>query len=304
MRQRIYLTGAVVFFVISAMVSAYPFFARWYAGTMQGVVMQEYADAVRVVPSVERAEVFAEAVRYNEAMAQGHLSDEEGLHIADPFTFGSSLMPKGYFEQLATPDADGLMATIELASLGIKLPVYHGIDERVLHKGIGHVPQSALPVGGPGTHCVLAGHRGVPGSLLFTDLDKLGIGDKFLIHVLDRTLTYEVHSLKTVLPDDVSTLAPVPGRDLMTLSTCTPLGVNSHRLLVHAHRVADTPLAITWPDANTLQLLIVGAILLTLGALCTLVWWLDHRFLHAFKRSAAEIDFASIRAADRSPNGE
>jgi len=276
-RQRVYLVLAIVLFIIAGLVMAYPFFSRWYAGTMQATVMQDYVSAVEVVTPQMRAEVFDEALRYNEAMAAGLLGDEFGLHIGDPFTFGSSVLPKGYFEQLSTPEADGMMATIEIPALRIKLPIYHGVDEHTLQIGIGHVPQSALPVGGAGTHSVLAGHRGRPGSLLFTDLDRLAVGDVFLIHVLDQTLAYEVHKIRIVTPDDVSSLEPVPGEDLMTLSTCTPLGVNSHRLLVHAHRVPFQPIPVAWPDANTSQFLIMLAVIGALFALFALVWHFDRR---------------------------
>ncbi|MCL2492333.1 MAG: sortase [Coriobacteriia bacterium] len=139
------------------------------------------------------------------------------------------------------------------------------------------MPQTALPVGGAGTHSVLVGHRGLPASLLFTDLGRVSEGDQFLIHVLDHTLAYEVDSIRVVLPEDIAVLAPQAGEDLMTLATCTPLGVNSHRLLIRGHRVPYATQEIVWPDANTKQLLIAIGICLIAAILIALRWWQKKR---------------------------
>jgi len=130
------------------------------------------------------------------------------------------------------------MGVIGIGSIGVNLPIYHGVAADVLDRGAGHLPGSALPVGGAGTHSVLTTHSGIVGRELFTRLNKVHVGDTFTITVLNQTLTYQVDQIKTVLPSDIATLAPMPGEDYVTLITCTPIGVNSHRLLVRGHRVA------------------------------------------------------------------
>ena len=133
----------------------------------------------------------------------------------------------------------GIMGYIDIDKIGVELPVYHGVDDGVLQIGVGHIEGSSLPVGGPGTHCVLSGHRGLPSARLFTDLDKMEVGDRFRITVLDRVLTYEVDQIRTVLPEDVSNLTIDDGKDYCTLVTCTPYGINTHRLLVRGVRVGS-----------------------------------------------------------------
>ena len=131
----------------------------------------------------------------------------------------------------------GVMGYVEIPSLDCMLPIYHGTDEAVLQIAVGHIPGSSLPVGGMGTHSVLSGHRGLPSAKLFTNLDQLAEGDVFRLHVLDEVLTYEVDQILTVEPQDVAALEIDPAQDFCTLVTCTPYGINSHRLLVRGHRI-------------------------------------------------------------------
>lgn len=131
------------------------------------------------------------------------------------------------------------MSYIEIPKIKCSLPIYHGTDEGVLQIAIGHIEGSSLPVGGVNTHCVLSGHRGLPSAKLFSNLDKLEEGDIFMIRTLDQTLTYEVDQIRIVLPDEVDDLKIEEGKDLCTLVTCTPYGINTHRLLVRGHRVAN-----------------------------------------------------------------
>ena len=133
----------------------------------------------------------------------------------------------------------GMMGYLSIPAIQVELPIYHGVGTVVLSKGVGHMPQSAFPIGGTGNHAVLVGHTGLPKARLFTDLNKLRAGDLFYITVADLTLTYRVDQIKTVLPSVVEDLQPVPGQDYCTLVTCTPYGVNSHRLLVRGARVED-----------------------------------------------------------------
>lgn len=143
--------------------------------------------------------------------------------------------PEGYEEILNF--TGGMMGYIRIPKIDVDLPIYHGTGEEVLAKGVGHMPESAFPIGGEGNHAILTGHTGHPSAELFTDLTKLETGDTFYIYILGETLTYEIDQIKVVLPTESQDLVPVPGEDLCTLITCTPYGINSHRLLVRGRRV-------------------------------------------------------------------
>ena len=154
------------------------------------------------------------------------------------------------------------MGYIEIPTIKLSLPIYHGTEEDVLQIAVGHLDWSSLPVGGESTHCVLSGHRGLPSAKLFTNLDQLVEGDAFVIRTLDEVLTYEVDQILIVEPDDVSALSIEEGKDLCTLVTCTPYGVNSHRLLVRGHRVANQSEAIrVTSDAIQIEPLLVAPVL-------------------------------------------
>ncbi len=141
-----------------------------------------------------------------------------------------------YYKAL-DPTGTGIIGTIEIENIGVNLPIYHGTEESVLQVGIGHLEGSSLPTGTTSTHTILSGHRGLPSSKLFTDLDQMIVGDTFLLHVLDQTFAYQVDSINIVLPEDTGGLGIVDGKEYVTLVTCTPYGVNTHRLLVRAKRV-------------------------------------------------------------------
>lgn len=147
------------------------------------------------------------------------------------------------YEQLLNVGGTGIMGYVEIEKIDVSLPIYHGTDEAVLQVGVGHLEWSSLPVGGEGSHCVLSGHRGLPSARLFTNIDQLIEGDTFVLHVLNEILTYQVDQILIVEPQDTSALQIVEGEDYCTLLTCTPYGVNSHRLLVRGHRVdnAEVP---------------------------------------------------------------
>ena len=143
-----------------------------------------------------------------------------------------------YNRQLAVTDS-GIMGYIDIPKIRVTLPIYHGTDETILQIAIGHIAGTSLPVGGASTHCVVSGHRGLPSARLFTDIDKLVEGDTFTMTVLNRTVTYEVDQIRIVEPTDLSNLQIEEGKDYCTLVTCTPYGINTHRLLVRGHRVAN-----------------------------------------------------------------
>lgn len=168
------------------------------------------------------------------------------------------------YNEMLNISGDGIMGYIEIPMINCSLPIYHGTDDDALQIAIGHLEWSDLPVGGEGTHCVLSGHRGLPSAKLFTRLDKLKEGDRFMLRVMDRVLTYEVDRILIVEPEDTSALLAEDGKDYCTLVTCTPYGVNSHRLLVRGHRVenaeSSSSMYIT-ADASQIEPLIVAAVI-------------------------------------------
>ena len=165
-----------------------------------------------------------------------------------------------YLSQL-DPVGTGMMGYVSIDSIDVKLPVYHTVDEAVLQIAVGHLPETSLPTGGIGNHTALSGHRGLPSAKLFTDLDKLVEGDTFVLTVLDRILTYEIDQIKIVNPEEIQDLAIDPNEDYCTLITCTPYGVNSHRMLLRGHRtenVAGVTRHLVPSDATTVDTLLVS----------------------------------------------
>ena len=154
-------------------------------------------------------------------------------------TFALTEAEQAEYQSLLNMDGTGIMGYIEIPNIKLSLPIYHGTEESVLQIAVGHLDWSALPVGGEGTHCVLSGHRGLPSAKLFTNLDQLREGDTFTLRVLDEVLCYEVDQIRIVEPQDTAALLPEPWQDLCTLVTCTPYGVNTHRLLVRGHRIEN-----------------------------------------------------------------
>ena len=170
-----------------------------------------------------------------ELSKRGNIITEQNVNYA----LALSEEEKEAYDALLDISGTGVMGYIEIPTVNISLPVYHGTEDAVLQIAVGHLEWSSLPVGGESTHCVLSGHRGLPSAKLFTNLDKLVAGDKFIMRVLDEVLTYEVDQILIVEPTDVSTLIIEAGKDLCTLVTCTPYGINSHRLLVRGHRIEN-----------------------------------------------------------------
>ncbi len=210
--------------------AGYPLIRNFVLEYQAGEEISRYEEAVQQEETDELARMFSQAQEYNEALQKG---DE--VSVAD------------YDELLAVTDAIGYL---EIPKLGIYLPIYHGLDDEVLQKGIGHIPETSLPVGGPSTHCVLSGHSGLPAARLLTELDQMEEGDRFYLHVLDETLAYEVDKISVVLPDDTSEIQIEKGRDYVTLLTCTPYGINTHRLLVRGERVEYTEEAVSLGTAE------------------------------------------------------
>lgn len=181
-------------------------------------------------------EMLSEAQAYNASLLNS------GTYLTDPFDESKLADPtQEPYADLVNPDGSGLMGYLEIPKIDVNLPIYHGTSPDVLTAGVGHLQPTSLPVGGAGTHAVLSAHTGVAGRKLFTDLDQLREGDTFYIHVLGEVLAYRVDDIRVVQPDDVSTLTIDPAADKVTLVTCTPYGVNDHRLLVTGSRTEYNP---------------------------------------------------------------
>lgn len=203
----------------------YPSFSNYWNERHQSVAIQSYGERVAQLDNSAARQLLDEARAYN-ATLPGR---------KNPFVLSDA--ETALYESLLDVTGTGVMGYVEIPSLDCMLPIYHGTDEAVLQIAVGHIPGSSLPVGGMGTHCVLSGHRGLPSAKLFTNLDQLAEGDVFRLHVLDEVLTYEVDQILTVEPQDVAALEIDPAQDFCTLVTCTPYGINSHRLLVRGHRI-------------------------------------------------------------------
>lgn len=215
----------------------YPTAAGWFAQYAQSQIIDGYSDQIRDLGADTLADRLDAAREYNTRLVDGgaEIAANERLPLAN-----SADQQTDYAEQLRS-DQSGLMARVKIPSIDVDLPVYHGTSEQVLYEGVGHLEGTALPVGGETTHSVLTAHRGLATAELFTHLDRVAVDDTVTIEVFGEVLVYRVVQTLVVEPEDTESLVPVVGRDLVTLVTCTPLGVNSHRILVTGERVIPTP---------------------------------------------------------------
>ena len=217
----------IILLFAGAALFLYPAVSSYLAERHQISAVTEYDASVQEMQEEQLALEWRKAEEYNESLA--------GEPVHDPFLEGSGMaLPQNYLEVLRVFDT---MGTVEIPKIAATLPIYHGTDTETLEKGVGHLRQTALPIGGAGTHAVLTGHTGLPNAKMFDGLTKLEIGDKFYVHVLGETLAYEVDAINVVLPEEVELLDPISGEDHVTLLTCTPYGVNTHRLLVRGVRI-------------------------------------------------------------------
>lgn len=216
-----------------ALLLLYPTVSDYWNSFHQSRAIASYAEQVADLDDTTYDQIWADARAYNETLDNS------------TSRFVMTEEQKKIYEALLNIADNGVMGYIEIPKIKCNLPIYHGTDEAVLQIAIGHVQGSSLPAGGESTHCVLSGHRGLPSAKLFSDLDQLTEGDVFLLRVLDETLSYEVDQIRTVLPDELDDLAIEEGKEYCTLVTCTPYGINSHRLLVRGHRVENQASAST-----------------------------------------------------------
>ena len=205
----------------------YPTVSDYWNSFHQSRAIASYAEQAAEIDSDTYEQLWADAQAYNRSLigkvGRYDMTDEE----------------RAKYESLLDVSGNGIIGYIEIPTIKCSLPIYHGTDEAILQIAVGHIEGTSLPVGGSGTHCVLSGHRGLPSARLFTDLDKMVVGDTFMMRVLDETLTYEVDQIRIVLPNEMDDLEIEEGKDYCTLVTCTPYGINSHRLLVRGHRIEN-----------------------------------------------------------------
>ena len=271
MKRKLIQILSVLLFMGAVAITTYPMIANYINDKYQSTIRTEYAQEVEALQDSEIQGARKAAIAYNESLKPIRY-DREALQAAAES-----------YDDLLNLHGSGLMGYVEIPKIDVNLAIYHGTSEEVLQKGIGHLLGSSLPIGGEGFHSVLTGHSGLAGKRLFSDLDQLAPGDTFFLHVLGETLAYEVAEINTILPYETELLLAAPGEDLCTLVTCTPYGVNSHRLLVRGSRVLyekaaeetaketpKEPMRSTWKE-NYLQGLAIGggsalgAVLLGLG---------------------------------------
>lgn len=223
------LLASLLIFAVGAGIFLYPAVSNMLAERNQRSVIHSYQAAVDQTDQEQLDAAWQEAEEYNENLA--------GDPVHDPFVMGSGYVLPDNYEEVLNLNGDGVMGYIEIPKIGVYLPIYHGTSEEVLEEGAGHLEATALPIGGVNRHPVISAHRGLPSAELFTRLDEMEIGDVFYIHVLDRTLAYQVDQIETIVPEDLALLTPEKDKDLVTLLTCTPYAVNTHRLLVRGIRI-------------------------------------------------------------------
>ncbi len=226
--------------LIGLLVLLYPSTAAWVSQYQQSQLITAYSGEVRDLGPNAQTDAIEQARTYN-AQLTGGAQVAAGERI--PLSDGTATPERFDYEQLLRVDKTGLMARLKIPSIAVDLPVYHGTSEATLMEGVGHLEGTALPVGGPSTHSVLTAHRGLASAELFTRLDRVRVGDTFTIEVFGEVLSYQVTDTRIVEPDQTESLFPRADRDLVTLVTCTPLGINSHRILVTGERITPTPVA-------------------------------------------------------------
>lgn len=215
----------VIIFFTGVSLLLYPAVSDYWNSFHQSRAIGGYVEKVSDLSEEDYRELWDKANKYNRSL----------LNKQNRYVFSKE--EEKEYNEILDVTGTGIMGYIEIPKINIIFPIYHGVEESVLQIAIGHIPGTSLPVGGENTHTVVSGHRGLPSAKLFTDIDQLEVGDSFRFHILDEILTYEVDLISIVLPNDIDTLEIQKGKDLCTLVTCTPYGVNSHRLLVRGHRI-------------------------------------------------------------------
>ena len=236
MKSKIYTAALLLIFVIGVSLLLYPTVSDYWNSFTSSRAITHYSDEVANMNRELYQQILGEAQAYNQSL------------VGRSNSYLLSDAQKAEYERLLNIDGTGVMGYVEVPSIKVSLPIYHGTEESVLQVAIGHLEWSSLPVGGASSHCVISGHRGLPSAKLFSDLDEVVEGDIFIMRVLDETFTYEVDQILIVEPQDTEALLIQEGEDLCTLVTCTPYGINTHRLLVSGHRIDNLA------ESNTIRI--------------------------------------------------
>ena len=284
MKKKIIILCVAVFaFLIALGITLYPMISTWYNERHQAEVHIHYQEKVEQVDNTKLIEAKELAVAYNQTILPG-AQDE------DSFSKEALLSASENYGSLLNLAGDGIMGYVEVPTIGVTLPIFHGTNNSTLERGVGHLLGSSLPVGGESTHSVLTAHSGMASQKMFSDLDRVKIGDIFFLDVLGEKLAYQVDQIKTVLPYDTTFLQTEIGNDLCTLVTCTPFGVNTHRLLVRGARIeyeeaeviveekleTEEPVKSTW-EQQYLQGILIGIGAVVILGLGLLVFWYVRR---------------------------
>lgn len=230
MKRKVKISIAILMLLAGIGIMIYPVVSSYISKKNQLVMVQYYSNNVDSMDKEVIKQEKEKAIEYNDSLS--------GAQIHDPFVPGSGFNIPGNYNDILNID-DGIMASIEIPKINVNIPIYHGTNDYVLAKGVGHIRETSLPIGGESSHSVICGHRGLPNAELFTNLDKVEINDEFYIHILDEVHVYVVDQIKIVEPEDTKDLLPIEGKDYVTLLTCTPYGINSHRLLIRGERNKD-----------------------------------------------------------------
>lgn len=224
----------VLLFFMGLLVLLYPTLSDFYNQKVQSAAIASYESILKDYEKKDYSKLFNEAYEYNDKLKS----------LSDPYLMSDTL---NNYNDIINLDGKGMMGYISIDKIKVELPIYHGTSEEVLNVAVGHLEGSSLPVGGLGTHSVLSAHRGLPSTKLFTDLDKLEIGDTFSVTILNEQFTYQIDHIEIIEPHDIRNLKIYPNEDYLTLMTCTPYGINTHRLLVRGKRIenAEKPVYIT-----------------------------------------------------------
>lgn len=247
MRSKLSTIILTILLLVGVSLLLYPTASDYWNSLHASQAVENYVEQVQNLNSEQYDKMLRDAQAYNQALlwsgSEYELTPEQQTQ----------------YQSLLNLDGSGIMGYIEIPMIKVSLPIYHGAEDSVLQMAVGHLEWSSLPVGGESTHCVISGHRGLPSAKLFTNLDKLSEGDTFNIRVLDEVLTYEIDQILIVEPNDLSALSIEEGKDLCTLVTCTPYGINSHRLLIRGHRIqSDSGTVRVTSDAMQIEPVLVA----------------------------------------------
>ncbi len=242
MKKKSSTIAMLLIFIIGLSLLLYPTFSNYWNSFTQSRAIAGYSEMVAEIDTEEYDRILQYAKNYND------------LFVGRTSLWVLSEDQRKTYNDMLNVTGNGVMGYIEIEKIKCSLPIYHGTSDSVLQIAVGHLDGSSLPVGGTGTHCVLSGHRGLPSAKLFTDLDQLAEGDTFVLYILDEMFTYQVDQIRIITPDDLSALTVEPDKDLCTLVTCTPYGVNSHRLLVRGQRIDNIIVSNVKVTADAMQI--------------------------------------------------